>query len=138
MVATSDGKCGAAGATSRWWRVARWSVWTQPQHVIGPVLTVELAAVALTAVQAARLPDLTSRDLLALGLLTVLGVAHTEVAVHVERARHPLASVVARMATQSPAVPARLHHIDDRARLHRRIGDDHIREGRFRGALGKS
>jgi diguanylate cyclase (GGDEF)-like protein len=93
MIATSDGKYGAAGAASRGWRVARWSVWTQPQHVIGPVLTVELAAVALTAVQAARLPDLSSRDLLALGLLTVLGVAHTEVAVNVERVRRRISPI---------------------------------------------
>jgi diguanylate cyclase (GGDEF)-like protein len=75
------------------WSIRGWTIWSIPPKVIGPVFTVELAALVLTAMQAVSLRGVTLRDTLVVALLSVLGVFHTEVALGVERLRRRMSPV---------------------------------------------
>jgi diguanylate cyclase (GGDEF)-like protein len=67
--------------------VSSWPVWGMPRRVLAPVLLVELTALLLTVAPgvAGVLPRPT--DLRTLAIVGLLGLAHTEVAVRVERQR---------------------------------------------------
>jgi diguanylate cyclase (GGDEF)-like protein len=66
--------------------IADWPVWSLPSRVRLPVLLVELTAVMLTVLLARGLV-VDSREWFVAGVLTAIGLAHTEVAVRVERTR---------------------------------------------------
>ncbi len=75
---------------ARPWRPTRWVVWALPARVMTPVLVVELTALGLFALDLTR-NSFSRADLLAAGMLGVLGVLHTEVAVGLERLRRQVA-----------------------------------------------
>lgn len=71
-------------ARPRW--VTRWKVWGLPGRVLVSVLLVELAAIALWAVDLGRV-TVERSDLIVVAILCGIGVLHTEIAVGIERMR---------------------------------------------------
>jgi diguanylate cyclase (GGDEF)-like protein len=79
---TPDDAASVAGA----WYPANWAVWSIPRRLLGPVLLVELTAIALTVSNVAPSQwDRHSGGLAA--LLCAIGIVHSEVALRVERIR---------------------------------------------------
>ena len=70
----------------RWWPPS-WPVWQLSAPLLAVVLTVEKTALAVLTGGLVGHGGLDVRDLLALVLVCVVGVAHTEIARHVERMR---------------------------------------------------
>jgi diguanylate cyclase (GGDEF)-like protein len=82
--AAAEGATGG-GSTSAW-RPVDWDIWSIPRRLLGPVLVVELIAVALTVLSTAPAP--LHRDAIGVAvLLSAIGVVHSEVALRVERVR---------------------------------------------------
>lgn len=72
----------------RSWLVTRWALWGLPSRLLAPVLLVETVAVLLVVIGLVDHRSLVSTDHLWIGLaLCLLGLAHTEIAVGVERIR---------------------------------------------------
>ena len=86
-MSSDSGDATHTGGTSaaRWWPT-NWAIWSTPTRLTFPVLVVELAAIALTASQF-RGANLDRPTLVATAVLCVFGLAHTEIAVRVERVR---------------------------------------------------
>src|SRR5581483_6971888 len=71
-------------------RLTQWVIWALPVRVMTPVLLVELTTVGLFVLDLLR-GGVGRPDLFAAGLLCLLGVVHTEIAVGVERLRRQVA-----------------------------------------------
>ena len=67
-----------------------WPVWQMPAALLAAVLTVETVAIVVLAAGVAGHGGLDVRDLQAFLIVCVVGVAHTEIARHVERMRRRL------------------------------------------------
>jgi diguanylate cyclase (GGDEF)-like protein len=76
----------AESSPARPWRLTRWAVWALPARVVTSILLVELTAFGLFLLDASR-GSFTRPALFATLMLCVLGVAHTEIAVGLERLR---------------------------------------------------
>ena len=70
-------------------RITRWAVWALPARLLSSVLVVELLAVALLSVDAARggVAQFSVHSVAVSGAFAAVGVLHTEIALRVERAR---------------------------------------------------
>src|SRR5688500_371900 len=80
---TDDGSVGAVGSARR---PSAWAIWTIPRRLLGPVLVVEITAVALTIL--AAVPSQFDQRSIALSVtLCVFGIVHSEIALRVERVR---------------------------------------------------
>ena len=67
-------------------RLTRWAVWALPSRVLTSLLVVELTAIGLLSIDFSHAP-ITHSALIGALLLAGLGVAHTEIAVGLERLR---------------------------------------------------
>ncbi|WP_433280265.1 GGDEF domain-containing protein [Pseudonocardia xinjiangensis] len=83
----SDGATETGRPLSRMFAVRRWAIWALPARLLGPVLLVEVTSVALIVLGLAGHAGPTPAQLQIAGVLCLLGIAHTEVAVGVERVR---------------------------------------------------
>jgi diguanylate cyclase (GGDEF)-like protein len=79
---------GSSPARAR--RLTQWVIWALPVRVMTPVLLVELTTIGLLALDLIR-GGVVRGDLFAAGMLCVLGVVHTEIAVGLERLRRQVA-----------------------------------------------
>jgi diguanylate cyclase (GGDEF)-like protein len=82
--ASTDG--GSVGAVSSPRRPAGWAIWTIPRRLLGPVLLVEITAIALT-ILAVTPSQFDQRSITLSVILCVFGTAHSEIALRVERVR---------------------------------------------------
>lgn len=71
---------------ARSWRLTRWAVWALPSRVLTSLLVVELTALGLFVLDLSHAP-VTRSALFSAALLAALGLAHTEIAVGLERLR---------------------------------------------------
>ncbi|HEY9414303.1 MAG TPA: GGDEF domain-containing protein [Pseudonocardia sp.] len=71
-------------------RLTQWVIWALPVRVMTPVLLVELTTIGLITLDLLR-GGIGRAELFAAGMLCVLGVVHTEIAVGVERLRRQVA-----------------------------------------------
>jgi diguanylate cyclase (GGDEF)-like protein len=69
--------------------VRRWPLWTQPRHVLAVIFTVEILAVALTAVTLTRWP-IARADWIIFAVLAVSSMIHLEAARGIERVREAM------------------------------------------------
>jgi diguanylate cyclase (GGDEF)-like protein len=77
---------GSSGAIRSVWRPSGWALWTIPTRLLGPVLLVELTAIALTVLSITP-ADLDHRSIALAAMVCGFGVAHSEIALRVERIR---------------------------------------------------
>jgi diguanylate cyclase (GGDEF)-like protein len=75
------------------WSVRRWTLWSAPSVVVGYVLAVDLAALALV-ITTSRVVDIHAADFVALGILTIGSAVHVEGARGIERLREVAAEGV--------------------------------------------
>jgi diguanylate cyclase (GGDEF)-like protein len=82
--ASTDG--GSVGAVGSVRHPSAWAIWTIPRRLLGPVLLVEITAVALTILAVA--PSQFNHWSIALSMtLCAFGIVHSEIALRVERVR---------------------------------------------------
>jgi diguanylate cyclase (GGDEF)-like protein len=85
--------CSSAAGGSAAWRPSQWAIWTIPRRLVGPVLLVELTALVLTAL--AVTPSQFDRaSITSSAMLCVFGIAHSEIALRVERTRRRIAETL--------------------------------------------
>jgi diguanylate cyclase (GGDEF)-like protein len=82
--ASTDAESASADGSA--WRPARWAIWAIPRRLLGPVLFVELTAIALTALSVSP-SQFDRRSILLSVFLCAIGIAHSEIALRVERIR---------------------------------------------------
>ena len=78
---------GVADEPGRSRALRNWGVWSLPSRVLGPVLVVEATAVGLVVLGLIDRPLLGTTEVQIAVALCLLGIAHTEVALGVERVR---------------------------------------------------
>ena len=76
-----------SSSRARAFAVRQWAVWSLPTRLVGPVLLVEATSLALVLLGLLGHPPLTPGQLQVAVILALLGIAHTEVALGVERVR---------------------------------------------------
>jgi diguanylate cyclase (GGDEF)-like protein len=90
MASDSSDDSAAEAPQSSDWRPHHWAIWSIPARVMVSVLLVEITAVALVSASV-RVEQFDLRSLGLAGLLCLFGIAHTEIAVRVERIRRRIA-----------------------------------------------
>jgi diguanylate cyclase (GGDEF)-like protein len=71
----------------RLWAVRRWPMWETPRRLLMALLVVEATSLGLVVAVAAGMPPPDVAQMLQTGVLVALGLAHTEIALAVERIR---------------------------------------------------
>ncbi|MEN3269313.1 MAG: hypothetical protein V7646_6207 [Pseudonocardia sp.] len=83
----SEGATEAGSSRAHPNAVRRWAIWSLPTRLLAPVLLVEATSAALVVLGLLGQAPPTPAQLQVAGVLCLLGIAHTEVAVGVERVR---------------------------------------------------
>jgi diguanylate cyclase (GGDEF)-like protein len=83
----TDGATQKGSSLARAFAVRQWGLWSLPGRLVGPVLLVEATSLSLVVLGLLGHAPLTSGQLQLAGVLCLLGIAHTEVALGVERVR---------------------------------------------------